>query len=65
LLLANISRHPNISRRNFLDYCKTPGIEALRRFTRYRAYYAINDTGWWAYFDPKTHVAGAQVAAMQ
>ncbi|MDE2165092.1 MAG: transglutaminase-like cysteine peptidase [Alphaproteobacteria bacterium] len=43
----------------------TESVDPLTSVTRYRAYYAINDTGWWAYFDPARRFATTQVAAAQ
>jgi predicted transglutaminase-like cysteine proteinase len=43
----------------------TTTVDPLASVTRYRAYYAINDTGWWAYFDPARRFATTQVAAAQ
>ena len=44
---------------------QTTTVDPLQNVTRYRAYYAINDTGWWAYFDLTRTLAGTQVAAVQ
>lgn len=38
-----------------------PDIRPLADVSRYRAYYAINDQGWWVYFD--SPVPGVQVAS--
>lgn len=43
----------------------TATANPIENVTRYRAYYAINNSGWWAYFDPTTHFAGTQIAAAQ
>lgn len=43
----------------------TTTVAAIESVTRYRAYYAINDSGWWAYFDPAARFAGTQIAAVQ
>jgi len=43
----------------------TPAVDPLESVTRYRAYYAINNSGWWAYFDSTTRFAGTQIAAVQ
>jgi len=44
---------------------QTTTVDPLESVTRYRAYYAINDSGWWAYFDPSVRFAGTQVATAQ
>jgi len=41
----------------------TATVDPLESVTRYRAYYAINNSGWWAYFDATTRFAGTQIAA--
>ncbi|MGH7015150.1 MAG: transglutaminase-like cysteine peptidase [Stellaceae bacterium] len=51
--------------RDFVLDSLTTTVDPLARVTRYRAYYAINDTGWWAYFDPAVHFAGTQIAALR
>lgn len=43
----------------------TTTVDPIENVTRYRAYYAINNSGWWAYFDPTTRFAGTQIAAVQ
>ena len=43
----------------------TMTVEPIENVIRYRAYYAINNSGWWAYFDPATRFAGTQLAAVQ
>src|SRR5690348_9048809 len=43
----------------------TTTVDPIENVTRYRAYYAINNSGWWAYFDPATRFAGTQIAAVQ
>lgn len=43
----------------------TTTIDPIENVIRYRAYYAINNSGWWAYFDPATRFAGTQIAAAQ
>lgn len=44
---------------------QAPTVDLLKDVTHYRAYYAINDTGWWAYFDPTVHAAGPPVATVR
>ena len=43
----------------------TTTVDPVENVTRYRAYYAINNSGWWAYFDPATRFAGTQIAVAQ
>lgn len=43
----------------------TTTVDPIENVTRYRAYYAINNSGWWAYFDPATRFSGTQIAAVQ
>ncbi|MGH6675124.1 MAG: transglutaminase-like cysteine peptidase [Xanthobacteraceae bacterium] len=43
----------------------TTTVDPIENVRRYRAYYAINNSGWWAYFDPTTRFAGTQIAAVQ
>lgn len=43
----------------------TTTVDPIENVTRYRTYYAINNSGWWAYFDPATRFAGTQIAPAQ
>lgn len=43
----------------------TTTVDLIENVTRYRAYYTINNSGWWAYFDPAARFAGTQIAAVQ
>ncbi|MDE2228431.1 MAG: transglutaminase-like cysteine peptidase [Alphaproteobacteria bacterium] len=59
ILIVSIDGH------DFVLDNQTATVDPLESVTRYRAYYAINDSGWWAYFDPAVRFAGTQVAAAQ
>jgi len=37
-------------------------VEPLSDVRHYRAYYAINNTGWWAYLNPSVQIARTQIA---
>ncbi len=57
ILLVTVDGH------DFVLDNQTTTVDPLESVTRYRAYYAINDSGWWAYFDPSVRFGGTQVAA--
>ena len=52
-----------INGQDFVLDNQTTTVDPLQDVTRYRAYYAINDSGWWAYFDPTRQFGATQVAA--
>ncbi|MGH7014982.1 MAG: transglutaminase-like cysteine peptidase [Stellaceae bacterium] len=54
-----------INGQDFVLDNQTTTVDPLQDVTRYSAYYAINDTGWWAYFDPSRRFVGTQVAAIR